>query len=141
MSFWEKAKNAFNEGREKGRFLPKVKTSTWIAGAALFGRSMVKGKRNWKDAALAAVIVKNEVLDKDGHVRKLIEKGSTDGEMASLEHQNEAEMDAQNIADRRALTEIIERRSKQPQQQEKVEPPKGWFGQFMDGFNGNCRRK
>ena len=49
-----------------------MKITSWWALSALFGRSLVKGKRNWKDALLSYIVFRNEVLKKDGVARKAL---------------------------------------------------------------------
>lgn len=64
-----------------------MKFSSWLAVGALIGRELCpgKGKRNWKDAVLAAIIAKNELVDKDGEVRKRIEQGTSDSDIKEME--------------------------------------------------------
>jgi hypothetical protein len=61
-----------------------MRLSSWLALGALVGRETCSGERNWKDAILAAVIAKNEILDKDGIARKLIKSGASEGEIEEL---------------------------------------------------------
>jgi len=63
----------------------RIKFSSWLAGCALIGRSTTCEKKNWKDAALLAIIAKNEVLSKGSAGRNLIENGATDGEIREEE--------------------------------------------------------
>ena len=72
-----------------------MKFSSWLAIGALVGRELCPGDRNWKDAILAAVIAKNEVVDKDGIARKMIEQGASDGEIEELHEMLDRELDRQ----------------------------------------------
>jgi hypothetical protein len=62
-----------------------MKFSSWLALSGLAGRHLSPCKKGWKDAALAAIVVKNEILGKDGVVRKYVENGATDGEIAETQ--------------------------------------------------------
>ena len=94
-----------------------MKYSSELAAAALIGRSLCPGKKTWKDAVLAAIIAKNEMLDKDGIVRKLIVNGATDNEIAELTKTLEKEI--------------------QKQQQIRTTPKKsGFLAGFIKGWKG-----
>lgn len=126
-----------------------MKFSTLLALSALVGRELVDGPRNWKDAALAAFIAKNEVADKDGAVRKLISNGVSDGEVNELNAVLEKEMEKQRIADQmKQESAIQEAEYDEPDDFEetlgfiKMERPKrGPWEQFRDGFMRSWRKR
>ena len=94
-----------------------MKFSSWLALGALIGRETCAGDRNWKDGVLAAIIAKNEVLDRDGVVRKLAEQGVTDGEINELNGMLDQELSKQ--------------------QNVKLAPRKrGFWASFKRGFEG-----
>lgn len=96
-----------------------MKFSSWLALGALIGRETCEGDRNWKDAVLAAIIAKNEVLDRDGIVRNLVENGATNGEIQELHEMLDREIDKQ-------------------QRQQAISRPhkRGFWASFKRGFAG-----
>jgi len=84
-----------------------MKFTSWLALSALFGRSLVKGKRNWKDALLAYILFRNEVQKKDGVARKALRQLSKECAEARSEIQK-------------------------PRQHYK----QGFWGSFLRGFRG-----
>lgn len=73
-----------------------MKFSSLLAVSALVGRHLETDKINWMDAVLTAVITKNEVLDKDGDIRKLIE-GKNDREIEELRDYLDQELRERNV--------------------------------------------
>jgi len=94
-----------------------MKFSSWLALGALVGRETCAGDRNWKDAVLAAIIAKNEVLSRDGIVRKLVEQGATDGEI-------------------RELNEMLDRELANKHQTKSAPKERGFWASFKRGFAG-----
>ena len=82
-----------------------MKFSSWLAASAIIGRELCKGPRNWKDAFLWSIIAKNELLDKEGEVRKMIEQGSTDRETEELRATLENELAKQQATKHREMIE------------------------------------
>lgn len=101
-----------------------MKFSSWLALGALFGRETCKGKRNWKDAALAAIIVNNEVLDKDGVVRKKIEQGTSDSEIQEDQDNLDREMGRRQARKPSIVSEKLD----------EIEEKRGFLGAFVRGF-------
>lgn len=107
-----------------------MKFSTWLALGAIIGREIVPGERNWKDKVLWAIVAKNEALDKDGIVRKLVTQGATDGEIAELK---------QMLANQQKQQYQQQQHQQQQHQQQCVESAprkKGFFAGFVRGWRG-----
>jgi len=100
-----------------------MKLSSWMALGALIGRELIPGKhtRNWKDAVLAAIIAKNEVLDKDGIVRKMAEQGASDGEITELQEALDHELGKRNGG---IFTKKVN----------EIKSKRGFIGAFVRGF-------
>ena len=60
-----------------------MKFGSQLAISGLITRRIVGGKLDWKDALLAAYVAKNELIEKDGDIRRLLE-GRTENEIAQL---------------------------------------------------------
>ena len=101
-----------------------MKLSTWMAIGALIGRETCAGKRGWKDAALAAIITKNEVLDKDGMIRKLIDQGTSDSEIRELQEMLNKEMEKRQSQKTGAVAEKLD----------EIKKKRGFFGAFVRGL-------
>jgi len=78
-----------------------MKFSSQLALGALIGRSIgrkwakdngMDADLSWKDAVLAAVIAKNEAIDKDGEIRTRIENGVSNREIEALERMRDEEL-------------------------------------------------
>jgi hypothetical protein len=75
-----------------------VKFSSQLILAWMFGRRMGRidtskpYQYDWKDAILAGILAKNEALDKDGSIRKMVENGATDSEIREREAELEGKI-------------------------------------------------
>lgn len=95
-----------------------MRLSSWLAMGALIGRELAPGERNWKDAVLAAILAKNEIVDKDGLVRKMA-AGHSEEDIQELKEALEKELD------------------KRPQPAPATnQRRKGFVSGFMRGFKG-----
>jgi hypothetical protein len=69
-----------------------MKFSSWLAAGALVGRKIVNPKIGLIDGILATIIAKNEVVDKDGQIRKWL-SGKSESELLKLKKELDNEME------------------------------------------------
>lgn len=95
-----------------------MKLSSWIALGSLVGTKIAGGEPDWKDAICSAIIAKNELLEKDGDLRRFLE-GRDENEIAELKY------------------ELNRQLSKQEREAGSLEPTirkRGIFAEFKRGF-------
>ena len=101
-----------------------MKLSSWMALGAIIGRETCPGKRGWKDAALAAILTKNEIFDKDGVIRKLIDQGTSDSEIQEIQEMLDKEMEKRQSQRSGVIAEKVD----------EIKKKRGFFGAFVRGL-------